>query len=358
MVFAIGACTAFAQTETRQVKEPERIVFKPHWFMQLQGGAGYTVGEASFGDLISPAASVSLGYQFSPVFGLRVNGSGWQAKGGWVNPSTVYQYKYLQGNVDAMFNLSNLFCGYDYRRGMNLYAFVGGGVNARFKNGEAMDLAAKGYDLRYLWTEHKFAPVGRAGLGADFRLSDRVYFNLEANANVLTDKFNSKKAGNADWQFNALAGFTIKLGKPYIRIPAVYYEPEPVAPAQPVVKEEPVKVVEPAPAPVVVEPLRVNIFFQINRSVIRPSETSKIDELVMYLTDHSDAKVAITGYADKNTGNARVNERLSRQRAEAVAAALKAQGIAADRISYEYKGDTVQPFTTAEENRVSICVAQ
>ena len=34
------------------------------------------------------------------------------------------------------------------------------------------------------------------------------------------------------------------------------------------------------------------------------------------------------------------------------------KGVAADRITVDYKGDTVQPYTTPEENRVSICVAE
>lgn len=51
----------------------------------------------------------------------------------------------------------------------------------------------------------------------DFRICDAVAFNLEGNANTLSDHFNSKKAGNADWQFNILAGVSIRFGKGYTR---------------------------------------------------------------------------------------------------------------------------------------------
>lgn len=81
--------------------------------------------------------------------------------------------------------------------------------------------------MGYLWTEGKFLVAGRLGLGCNLRLNDRLAINIEGNANVLSDKFNSKKAGNADWQFNALVGLTIKFGKGYKEIPPVYYEPEP-----------------------------------------------------------------------------------------------------------------------------------
>ena len=47
-----------------------------------------------------------------------------------------------------------------------------------------------------------------------------------------------------------------------------------------------------------------------------------------------------------------------KKRANNVVEALKAKGIAADRITVAYKGDTVQPYNTPEENRVSICIAE
>lgn len=43
-------------------KEEAGIIFNPHWYLQLQGGMGYTVGETGFKDLISPAGALSVGY--------------------------------------------------------------------------------------------------------------------------------------------------------------------------------------------------------------------------------------------------------------------------------------------------------
>lgn len=359
---ALGLSTvaAIAQSgnETLQVKEPGKTVFNPHWFMQVQAGASHTVGEASFGDLISPAAAINIGYQFSPLWGVRAGVSGWQAKGAWVSPETVYKYDYLQGNVDLTLDLSNLFCKYNPTRVFNAYLFAGVGLNRASGNEEAGKLVQAGYPLEYYWDDSKISPVGRMGLGTNLRLSDHVYFNIELNANVLTDKYNSKKAGNADWQFNALAGFTFKFGKTYKKIAPVYYEPAPApAPApvqEPVVKEEPA----PAPVEVKVEPMQQNIFFLINSAQIRPSEASKIDALAAYLKEHQNAKVTISGYADKQTGNASINRRISEKRANSVAQALKDKGVAADRINVDFKGDTVQPFGVNEENRVSICIAE
>ena len=85
LICAFSLCTvsSFAQ----EVKEEGKVVFNPHWFMQIQGGASHTLGEASFSDLISPAAQVTGGYQFSPLFGLRAGVSAWEAKGAWASPS-------------------------------------------------------------------------------------------------------------------------------------------------------------------------------------------------------------------------------------------------------------------------------
>lgn len=353
-VLLFSTTVAFAQEQ--RIKEPEKITFKPHWFIQAQVGAAHTVGEADFTDLLSPAAALNVGYKFAPAFGARVGVSGWQAKGGWVNPQQTYKFKYLQGNVDLMADLSTLFCGFNPKRVFNGYIFGGAGLNRGFDNDEANALDTRTYELEYLWQEGKFLVAGRFGLGCDLRLNDRLSINIEANANALSDKFNSKKAGNCDWQLNALVGVSIKLGKGYKKTPAVYYEPEPVVVEQP----KPAPVVE-KPQPkkeVVVEPMKQNIFFALNSAKIQNDQQTKIASLAEYLEKHPAAKVTVTGYADKNTGNATINNKLSEKRANNVAAELKAKGIAANRIVVDYKGDTVQPFNTPEENRVSICIAE
>ena len=353
-VVLVNSTVIFAQE--KQIKEEGKITFKPHWFIQAQIGAAHTVGEAQFTDLISPAAALNVGYKFAPAFGARVGVSGWQAKGGWVNPQQNYKYKYLQGNVDIMADLSTLFCGFNPRRVFNGYIFAGAGLNRGFDNDEANALDTRTYELEYLWQEGKILPTGRFGLGCDLRLNDRLSINIEGNANVFSDKFNSKKAGNCDWQLNALVGVSIKLGKSYTKTAPVYYEPEPVVVEQP----KPAPVVE-QPQPkkeVVVEPMKQNIFFAINSAKILDDQQVKIVSLVEYMKKHPAVKVNVTGYADVNTGNAKINSKLSEKRANNVAEALKAKGIAANRITIDYKGDTVQPYNTPEENRVSICIAE
>lgn len=335
----------------------DEIKFKPHWNVQVQAGASHTLGEADFLDLVSPAAQIGVGYQFSPVVGLRLTGSGWEAKGGWVNPQQTYKWNHATAAIELAVNLSNAICGWNPERLLNVSLLAGGGLNAAWGNEEAASLDTRGYALEYLWDGTKMRPVGKFGLGIDFRLSDRVSIGVEGNASVISDKFNSKKAGNADWHFNALAGVKINLGKTYARVerPA---EPTPVVPQQ---KETPKVEKKAEPKPVVVkkvEEKKVDVFFKIASSYISDAEAVKVKEMIDFLKANPNAKVVVTGYADSGTGNPRVNMKYSKNRADVVTKAFIEGGISADRITTEAKGDTVQPFSENDMNRVAICIAK
>jgi outer membrane protein OmpA-like peptidoglycan-associated protein len=69
-------------------------------------------------------------------------------------------------------------------------------------------------------------------------------------------------------------------------------------------------------------------------------------------------RVKIIAYADRGTGTPAINMALSERRAKAVAAALQAHGIAANRIEVEWKGDTEQPYAENDWNRVAIFFMQ
>jgi len=360
--------TAAMAQATYTDKDGNEYTFKKHAFLDLQGGAQYTLGEAKFGDLISPNVQLGIGYQFSPVFGMRLQANGWQSKGGWNGykatkdgtPYTAdYKFKYVAPGLDFMFNLSNLFCGWNPNRVFNVAAFVGGGANFAWGNDEVNEIAANikdqhNYLLEYLWDGTKVRPFGRAGIDLEFKVSKSVSIMLEGNANITTDKYNSKKAGNADWYFNALAGLRINLGKSHTKTEPVKEAPVPV---QEYVKPEP------KPQPKVeekkVEEIRRDVFFVINSNKIASNEESKIKEVVDFLNANPEAKVVVTGYADAGTGNDRINDAISAKRAAAVVKVLKEKyGIEESRITEDSKGARVQPFSENDKNRVSIMVAK
>ena len=367
-LLAISSSSAMAQA-TYTDQNGDEYTFNKHWFLDLQGGAQYTLGEAKFGDLLSPNVQLGIGYQFSPVFGMRLQANGWQSKGGWNGykatkdgtPYTAdYKFKYVAPGLDFMFNLSNLFCGWNPNRVFNATAFIGGGANFAWGNDEVNEIAAnikdqRSYLLEYLWDGTKVRPFGRAGIDLEFKVSKAVSIMIEGNANITTDKYNSKKADNPDWYFNALAGLRINLGKSHTKTEPVKEVPAP-RPVEEYVKPEP------KPAPVEekkVEEIRRDVFFVINSNKIASNEESKIKEVVDFLNANPDAKVVVTGYADAGTGNDRINDAISAKRAAAVVKALKEKyGIEESRITEDSKGARVQPFSENDKNRVSIMIAK
>ena len=100
------------------------------------------------------------------------------------------------------------------------------------------------------------------------------------------------------------------------------------------------------------------IFFNINKANITAKEMINLKYYAEIIKNNPNQVYRVTGYADKETGNSNINMTLSEKRAKNVVEALKAKGIAADRIITSYKGDTVQPYQKPEENRVCICIAE
>ena len=360
-LLALGFLSASAQDQQPRTE----YVFNPHWYVQIQPlGLQHTLGEVDFGDLNSYNVQAAIGRQFNPVFGGRLAVNGWQSKAGSEinNQKYTWDWKYVAPSIDLTVNLSNALCGYNPNRVFNFGVFIGGGANIGFSNDAAADAqkamsAAQGVNtLEYLWDGSKIRPFAQGGITADFKLSDAISFGIELSANTLSDKYNSKKAGNWDWYFNALAGLKINLGPTYSTrvIPA----PEPEIRYVEKVVEKIVEVEKPAPAPVI-EPMRRDVFFLINKTNIRPEEAQKVKDIADYMNAHPTSKVMITGYADAGTGNNKINDRLAAGRADAIVKSLKNDyGIPASRISYDSKGSRVQPFAENDMNRVSICIAE
>lgn len=79
------------------------------------------------------------------------------------------------------------------------------------------------------------------------------------------------------------------------------------------------------------------IYFGFNRITIRPSEVSKLKNILCILKENPEMKVTVTGWCDTR-GSVAVNRRISRQRAQALKTWLVKRGIAASRISVVGKG--------------------
>ena len=101
-----------------------------------------------------------------------------------------------------------------------------------------------------------------------------------------------------------------------------------------------------------------DIYFDLNKSVIKDNEAYKVDELIKALKANPDASIEIYGYADQATGTAQRNLMLTKERALVVAEALKAAGIASSRISTEFYGTEKDSSFTPENNRLAVCIVK
>ena len=373
----------------QQSKTDETLEFRPHWSLNVQGGVAHTRGESDFSTLLSPAAQLSATYRFHHAMGVRFGFGGWQGKGAALLPEGYqgYAYQFAQLNADYILDLAGVFGGFNHKRVVSPYLLAGVGAGYGFNNEQAAPYKDQ---LEYYWDSKLFAPVGRAGLGIDFRLGECVSLGLEGNTNILTDKFNSKKAGNVDWQFNVLAGLSFRFGK-NTRPSAAYAEKVAAEAAAAAAAEaaaraeaerlaaekaaaEKAAAEKAARERAEAERLAAeraaaeraakaaensdNVFFTIGSTYIRKAEDAKLVKLADWLKANSDFNVSLVGYADKETGTAKGNEKLSANRAKVVKERLVKLGVDESRIMTAYKGDTVQPFAENAKNRVVICTIE
>lgn len=80
-------------------------------------------------------------------------------------------------------------------------------------------------------------------------------------------------------------------------------------------------------------------FFDINKAYLSEKEAVNLEAYANLIKKYPENKFIITGYADKQTGSAEFNERLSKLRAEAVYNTLVDKyGVNKDQLTMEYKG--------------------
>ena len=99
------------------------------------------------------------------------------------------------------------------------------------------------------------------------------------------------------------------------------------------------------------------VSFTLNSAKVDETQMANLDNAVRILKENPDLKVTLKGYADKNTGSATYNKRLSVRRAEAVKKVIVDKyGIDTDRIDVLGVGDTEQLYNDNNWNRVVIFV--
>jgi OOP family OmpA-OmpF porin len=186
--------------------------------------------------------------------------------------------------------------------------------------------------------------LGAAGL--EFSATDSVKVRIEHQ--VLTDLNNNFTV--AEGHMTTL-GVAYEFGAPAPVVTPVVAIPEPVKPA--VVAAPVIKTYK--------KDLSTESTFAVDSAVLKASIKSELKDAVTILKTYPQAMVKVTGHTD-STGSDAYNMTLSDKRAKAVATAIVAEGVNADRITVKGAGET-QPVATnktaegrAQNRRVEIVI--
>ncbi len=318
------------------------------WFIQGSLGASYAVdGGAGFGKMLSPAGQVAFGKHFNPYIGARITAGGW--KGRYRIPNSVctgfYDYHFT---LDGLWNIIPTF-NHAYDKAVNLRLIAGVGFDRAYARPSSSLLV-------------------RLGLSMDVRLCKAVDFNLEYQANGVSDRWNSLDDHSFDTYMNLLVGVTYKFGTGYKCKSCVPDQPVKVVNQQTNAIREIVEVEKIVrdtvevikEVPVKVENLQRTVFYAINQVEVPAAQEPNVQEIADYMKQNPEARCTVIGYADKGTGTEAINLRLAKERADNVARMLEGHfGIPASRLTVSSMTNeyTEQPFQQNDLNRVVIMTA-
>ncbi|HIV83131.1 MAG TPA: OmpA family protein, partial [Candidatus Prevotella intestinigallinarum] len=247
---------------------------------------------------------------------------------------------YFNFHFDALFNLSNLLCGYNEKRVYNLSAYGGLGVMKVSEEPSATDISA------------------HFGLLNSFRLSSALDLNLDLRGTMVNDEFDGEPGGRGgEGMFTATIGLTYKFkprgwdrSKTVTRL--VYNNDEINAMREKLnlMSEENARLKE-ALARGGQEREKIVaaanlVIFEIGKSKLSNLSRANLGLLAEVIKQGDpNAVYTVTGYADKGTGSKGLNERLSKKRAEAVFDCLVNEyGVNKSQLKIDYKGGVDNMF--------------
>lgn len=354
--------------ETTEVSaDPHRVEtngFWDNWNVAVAAGPQIYFGDHNkqmrLGDRISPALDISIGKWFSPSIGLRLMYSGLYVKGATQNGShstgeaikgkpwsgywlTEQKFSYYNIHMDVMLNLHNIIAGYKPNRfwSTSIYAGVG---------------------YAHVWESPQASEVTlNAGIINTFRISRKLDANIDIRGMMVNDRF-SGDVGNRfeEGILSVTAGLTYWFTNGWDRSKTIYretYTTTDISDLNRRINEmsaenerlrQALANGERSTARTIIKNIAGSIFivFPINKSTL--NDESRVNlKLLSELINQSDPedKFLITGYADKATGNAEINERLSRDRAQAVYDCLVNEfHVSPSRLVIDYKGGVENMF--------------
>lgn len=364
--------------QNRVVRGPyETNRFFDNIFIGVAGGVNIYHGEndsyGKFGKRLAPALDVNVGKWFTPSVGARIGYSGINAKG-WTSGQTVYAkdvfdkkaniynekfgVSYL--HTDVLWNFSNAVSGYKETRTWNFVPFFGAGWARSYGNGA--------YNNEFAMS---------IGLLNNIRLCNLLDLTLEARHMFVNQRFDGVSRGSkGEGMTSVTMGLTFKLNRrnfkraaapvdvtPYLsRIKALESDNTTLAGKNKTLADENTALRNRKPETVTVageskvSATPVALFFQIGKATLDKKELTNLDFYVKNALQADRNKTfTLYGGADKATGTAAFNQKLSEKRMQYVYDLLvNKYGISKNRLKTVAEGDRNNRFPEPELNRTVI----
>ena len=375
LAFASVSMASMAQEDPTLKYSVATNSFWQNWFIQVNGSwnafysneeKGDDFAKSPFKDFRSaPGFSVAVGKWFTPGLGLRTKFAAMNGRSVISENKDANDVKFWNAQEQALFNLSNMLCGYSATRVWNFIPYAGVGIT-RNCSYNTYELAAS------------------AGILNTWKLSKRVLLNLDLGMTMCGDDFEGRlgakkyvdlggKGGdpspsNHDRWFTGEIGLTFNLGR-------VGWDKTPDVDAIKALSQSQIDALnaqlndanaenarlnarlrealanqKPAETPKAVREFvttPVSVFFNIDKTNIASQKDLVNIEGVAKYAKENNTNLLVTGYADSATGKADHNMWLSEERAKTVAEELVKMGVSRDKIETVAKGgvDELSPIS-------------
>ena len=384
LLLAGTAMTVNAQTKEKYVSEKA----SDNIFVSVTGGISMVNSGKSEGKFGKPAPhiTVSLGKWFTPVWGVRAQGGLWKANfdtnhsfgtfdanGLPVSQSADYDKNVGQIRLDAMYNISNAIWGYNPDRIFNLSVFAGPGLTIA----KTADGMVQYGECNQSWvrvpagdSKGRVYVNGSVGLQGKFNINKYWDIDIEARGELAPSYLGYLSTAKTVGGIYVGAGATYTFGGkkfvPYISKVDVdalndeinkYRSELEQAQADLANAKNALANVKPEVKEVVKEVQVAGpraIFFKIGSARLDDYGKVNIQLAAKILKANPDKKYRVAGYADKATGSASWNQKLSEKRAQVVYDALIAEGVDKDQLELVGFGGTENMFGKNFLNRVVI----
>lgn len=236
---------------------------------------------------------------------------------------------------------------YDIATGSNWVPTVGLGLGAARIRESASNLTAAGDSLS--GSDTKAAYQGILGLG--YKVSEQMTLGLDYRYfATLSPDYRTAAGVSVDGEYKThtiLLGLRYAFGAPKKPMPAPAAMPAPAPAPAPVAQPAP----PPAPAPMpAAAPRNFLVFFDFDKSDITIQASNVIKQAADAFKRGQNARIELSGHTDLS-GASPYNQRLSLRRAEAVKAALAAEGVDAGKVMVEAHGKSRPLVPTADGAR-------